>query len=141
MNQKELRRLSRSDLLEMMLSLSKENELLRKDLYQARQQLEDRRLTVESSGSLAEAVLKLNGVMQAAQEACDQYTLNIRAQADELLDQAREKLAAAEGRSGEIIAQAREQARKILAEAERNRARQEEKYSWITELMENSEEA
>ena len=141
MNQKELRRLSRSDLLEMMLSLSKENELLRKDLHQARQQLEDRRLTVENSGSLAEAVLNLNGVMQAAQEACDQYTLNIRAQADELLDQAREKLAAAEGRSGEIIAQAREQARKILAEAERNRARQEEKYSWITELMENSEEA
>ena len=141
MNQKELRRLSRSDLLEMMLSLSKENELLRKDLHQARQQLEDRRLTVENSGSLAEAVLNLNGVMQAAQEACDQYTLNIRAQADELLDQAREKLAAAEGRSGEIIAQAREQARKLLAEAERNRARQEEKYSWITELMENSEEA
>ena len=141
MNQKELKRLSRSDLLEMMLSLSKENELLRKDLHQARQQLEDRRLTVENSGSLAEAVLNLNGVMQAAQEACDQYTLNIRAQADELLDQAREKLAAAEGRSGEIIAQAWEQARKILAEAERNRARQEEKYSWITELMENSEEA
>jgi len=152
MNQKELKRLSRGDLLEMMLSLSKENEHLRKELHNARQQLEDRRLTVEHSGSLAEAALQLNGVFQAAQEACDQYSLNIRAQAEELLAQAREKLENADARAEEIIAQAntqsnrilaktREQAKKLLEEAERNRSRQEEKYAWITDLMENSEEA
>lgn len=152
MTQKELKRLSRGDLLEMMLSLSKENEHLRKELHNARQQLEDRRLTVEHSGSLAEAALQLNGVFQAAQEACDQYSLNIRTQAEELLAQAREKLETADARAEEIIAQAntqsnhilaktREQAKKILEEAERNRSRQEEKYAWISELMENSEEA
>jgi len=152
MTQKELKRLSRGDLLEMMLSLSKENEHLRKELHNARQQLEDRRLTVEHSGSLAEAALQLNGVFQAAQEACDQYSLNIRAQAEELLAQAREKLENADARAEEIIAQAntqsnrilaktREQAKKLLEEAERNRSRQEEKYAWISELMENSEEA
>lgn len=152
MTQKELKRLSRGDLLEMMLSLSKENDHLRKELHNARQQLEDRRLTVEESGSLAEAVLRLNGVFQAAQEACDQYSVNIRAQAEEALAQAREKLDTADARRDEIITQANAeadrilaranaQASRILAEAEQNRNRQEEKYAWITELMENSEEA
>lgn len=152
MTQKELKRLSRGDLLEMMLSLSKENEHLRKDLHHARQQLDDRRLMVEESGSLAEAVLRLNGVFQAAQEACDQYSLNIRSQAEQTLSQAREKLetadaqaldiiARANAQADRILAEAQAQAKKILAEAEQSRSRQEEKYGWITELMENSEEA
>ena len=163
MTQKELKRLSRGDLLEMMLSLSKENEHLRKDLHTVRQQLEDRRLTVEQSGTLADAVMQLNGVFQAAQAACEQYRLNIRAQAEEALAQAQEKLDTSDSRAAEIVtqagtqadrilaearkqaadllAEARAQAAQILAEAERNRSRQEEKYGWITELMENSEEA
>lgn len=152
MNQKELKRLSRGDLLEMMLSLSKENEHLRKELHQARTRLEDRTIAVENSGSLAEAALNLNGVLQAAQAACDQYTLNIRGRADELLAQAQEKLDGADARGQEIIAQAnaqadrivaqaRTQAKQILDEAEKKLAAQEAKYSWITDLMENSEEA
>ena len=163
MTQKELKRLSRGDLLEMMLSLSKENEHLRKDLHTARQQLEDRRLTVEQSGTLADAVMQLNGVFQAAQAACEQYSLNIRAQAAEVLAPAQEKLDTSDSRAAAIVtqagpqadrilaearkqaadllAEARAQAAQILAEAERSRSRQEEKYGWITELMENSEEA
>lgn len=152
MNQKELKRLSRGDLLEMMLSLSKENEQLRKELHQAKSKLEDRTIAVERSGSLAEAALNLNGVFQAAQAACEQYSLNIRGQADALLAQAQEKLDGADARCNEIfaqanaqadqiLAQARAQAKQILEEAEKKLAVQEEKYSWITDLMENGEEA
>ena len=151
MNQKELKRLSRSDLLEMMLSLSKENELLRKELHQAKSVLEDRTIAIEQCGSLAEAALKLNGVFQAAQAACEHYSENIRAQADDLMAQAQQKLDGADARCKEIvaqandeaeriIAQARDQAKQILAEEEKKMAVQKQKYSWITELMENSEE-
>lgn len=34
---------------------------------------------MENAGSLAEAALKLNGVFQAAENACNQYMLNIHA--------------------------------------------------------------
>lgn len=71
MTEKDLKRLSRKDLLEMLLELSRENEQLRK-------QLEDRTIQIEKSGSLAEAALRLNGLFEATQAACEQYTLNIR---------------------------------------------------------------
>lgn len=78
MDQKDLRRLSRRDLLEMLLELSKENEQLRQRNSELENQLADRMLTLSNVGSLAEAALQLNGVFQAAQEACDQYIYNMK---------------------------------------------------------------
>lgn len=78
MTDKELRRLSRIELLEMMLALSKENERLREELEQAKAELNNRRILVEKAGTLAEAALQLNGIFQAADEACAQYIENIQ---------------------------------------------------------------
>lgn len=162
MNQKELKRLSRSDLLEMMLGLSRENERLESELRQTKLQLENRTLKVEESGSLAEAVLSLNGVFQAAQAACDQYYFNVRSQADQLLVQAQERLDGVQSMHNEIIAKAHAQAEQILAQAniqaeeilekareEANQIHresalewkvQEQEYDWFADLMGSSEE-
>lgn len=72
MTPKELRRLRRSDLMEMLLQLSKENLQLRQDLEDAHRQLEEKQIKIEEAGSLAEAALRLNGIFEAAQAACDQ---------------------------------------------------------------------
>ena len=81
MTDKELRRLSRTDLLEMLLEQSKEVERLQQELAEARQQLEERRIMTEEAGSIAEAALRINRVFEAAQAAADQYLENIRQQA------------------------------------------------------------
>ena len=78
MTPKELRRLRRSDLMEMLLELSKENLQLRQELDEANQKLRDRTIRIEEAGSLAEAALLLNGVFEAAQAACQQYEENLR---------------------------------------------------------------
>ncbi|MBQ3090465.1 MAG: DNA repair protein [Oscillospiraceae bacterium] len=83
MTKKELRRLRRSDLLEMLLKLSEENKLLQERVASLEQQLNDRTICIDEAGSLAEAALALNGVFQAAQAACDQYTENIRRRAEQ----------------------------------------------------------
>ncbi len=80
MTSKDLKRLSRRDLLEMLLELSKENEQLRQEVKELQKQLDDRCIAIENCGSLAEAALQLNGVFQAAQAACDQYIENIKFQ-------------------------------------------------------------
>lgn len=77
MNKKDLKRLRRRDLLEMLLDLTKENELLRKRNDELEAQMRVRRLTISKAGSLAEAALQLNDVFKAAQDACDQYTQNM----------------------------------------------------------------
>lgn len=80
MTEQELKKLSRIDLVEMLLALSRENEQLRTVLARTQKQLDDRTLAVENTGSLAEAALAVNGVLEAAQAAADQYLQNIRQQ-------------------------------------------------------------
>lgn len=83
MTPKELRRLRRSDLMEMLLELSKENLQLRQELEEANQKLQDRTILIEECGSLAEAALRLNGIFEAAQAACAQYEENLRLRCQE----------------------------------------------------------
>lgn len=80
MTEKELRRLSRMDLLEMLLEQSKEVERLQAELETVKKQLNDRRIMEQEAGSIAEAALRLNKVFEAAQQAADQYLENIRLQ-------------------------------------------------------------
>ena len=77
MTAKELKKLKRSELLEMLLARTEEVERLRAELDEAQKQLDDRAIVLENSGSIAEAALKLNGVFEAAEEAAKQYLENI----------------------------------------------------------------
>lgn len=82
MTDKELKKLSRTELLELLLTQSKEVERLKVLLKQANDKVESRALMVEEAGSIAEAALKVNGVFEAAQQAAEQYLENVRALAD-----------------------------------------------------------
>lgn len=73
MTDKELRRLSRSELLEMLIAQTEENRQLKIKLERAEAQLRDRRIAVEKAGSLAEAALQLNRVFDAVDKAAQQY--------------------------------------------------------------------
>lgn len=77
MTQKELRKLNRTELLELLLEQTKRMENLQQKLSVAESLLADRHLRAEFAGNLAEASLAVNGVMEAAQKAADQYLLNI----------------------------------------------------------------
>lgn len=86
MTDKELRHLSRAELLEMLLAQAEENERLRQKLKEAQNALADRRINIDESGTMAEAALKLNRVFEAADQAARQYLENIRRQALESRD-------------------------------------------------------
>lgn len=83
MTDKELSRLKRVDLLELLIVQSRENDRLRSELEEARRQLEAKELRMQQAGSIAEAALQLNKVFEAAQAAADQYVLSVKAQAGE----------------------------------------------------------
>lgn len=77
MTEREVKRLSRAELLEMLLTQSKEVESLQQQLVAAGEKLYQRELLLETSGSIAEAALRLNGVFEAADAAAAQYLENI----------------------------------------------------------------
>lgn len=78
MTDQELKKLHRSDLLELLIAQEKENEQLRSQILQLKQRLEDRTIALEQAGSIAEASLQINGVFRAAQDAAAQYLDNIQ---------------------------------------------------------------
>ena len=78
MTDKELKRLSRAELLEMLIAQSKRADELQEKLEKAEAELNSRQLKVDEAGSIAEASLRLNGVFEAAQAASTQYLENIR---------------------------------------------------------------
>ena len=78
MTDKELRRLSRSELLEMLIEKTTENEQLKLKLEQAEAQLNDRRIAIDKAGAIAEAALHINNVFEAADKAVKQYLENVR---------------------------------------------------------------
>lgn len=77
MTKRELQRLSRADLLELLVAQVKENEELRERLAEAQEQLADKQIKIQQAGSIAEAAMQINRVFEAAQLAADQYLENV----------------------------------------------------------------
>lgn len=82
---KELQRLKRGELLEILLDQSRENEALKIELEEKNKiidelssKLENRRIDLKNAGSIAEASFKLNGVFEAAEKAAEQYLENLQ---------------------------------------------------------------
>ena len=118
MTDKELRRLSRSELLEMLIAQTEENDRLKIRLEQAEAQLRDRRISIDKAGSLAEAALSLNGVFQAAEAAAQQYLENIQrisGQQDAICRSMEEK---AEKETAQMRQEAQAYSQKVHAEAD-----------------------
>ena len=67
MTDKDLRRLSRAELLDILYEQRKRYEDSLAENQALRQQLEDRTLRIASAGSIAEAAIQVNGVFEAAQ--------------------------------------------------------------------------
>ena len=84
MTDRELQKLKRVELLQLLVEQSRELDALRQELAQARRELEARELRLQEVGSIAEASMQLNGVFEAAQRAADQYLESIRYQSEHM---------------------------------------------------------
>ena len=118
MTDKELRRLSRSELLEMLIAQTEENDRLKIRLEQAEAQLRDRRIAIDKAGSLAEAALSLNGVFQAAEAAAQQYLENIQRISSQQDAFCRALKETAEKETAQIRQEAQAYSQKVHAEAD-----------------------
>ena len=128
MTDKEFKRLNRSQLIEIIYQFQVKVEELTKENETLNAALEDKRIRIAQAGSIAEAAVEVNNVMQAAQNAAQQYLNEIQtrhaeteaecqniknkatAEADALTAQAKEEAAS-------IVAQAKEEAASIVAQA------------------------
>ena len=78
MTNKDLKKMKRSELLEIMLAQSREIDSLRKRIDELEEQLDDKQIKIENAGSLAQASLQLTKVFEEAQKAANLYVYNIK---------------------------------------------------------------
>lgn len=74
---KELKKRSRLELLELLVQQMEENEILKEENERLKKEAEQRRIAIETSGTLAEACLKLSGIFEAADRAVSLYRQNL----------------------------------------------------------------
>jgi hypothetical protein len=72
-----LKKLSRTELLELLLEQTKELEATQARVSELEKALADRKIEMEQAGNIAEAALQLNKVFEAAQQAADDYVLSV----------------------------------------------------------------
>ena len=77
MNEKELRKISRKDLLELLLEQANRIVDLENELTKIKAKLEDKKIMLNEAGNLAEASLKITDLFQKTMETCKIYSDNI----------------------------------------------------------------
>lgn len=100
MTEQELKKLSRSDLLQLVLDQDKAMDLLRERIASMERAQREKSYNVKRFGSIAESALQVSGIFEAAQRAADQYlqeaeaaqasALRQKAEAEKLLSDTKE---------------------------------------------------
>ena len=107
MTDKDLRKLNRYQLLELLVIQTEHSDKLQSEIEELNGRLQERELNMSKMGSIAEASLQLCGVFETAQKAADYYVEAAQKRADEILEFARIQ-------ASSIIARAEAEARGIL---------------------------
>ena len=103
MTEKELKKMNRYQLLELLLMQTERADQLEKQLEAAEKQLKEQNIRLSELGSVAEAALQLSGVFEAAQKAVDLYQKEAKLRAEQ--------------EASSILKHAEEEAQAILAKA------------------------
>ena len=110
MADRDLRKMNRKELLELLIASAKENDQLKERLQQQAVQLQSRDFQIKNAGSIAEAALALNGVFESADKAAAQYLENIKRCSEQQ-----------QGAYDKIVSEAEQKAKTIIGDAEREK--------------------
>lgn len=78
MQQNDLHKLGKTDLLTLIYKQEKKIQQLTKEVEELKQQLDDRTIKMKEAGSIAEASLRINKIFEVAQQAADEYLKSIK---------------------------------------------------------------
>ena len=106
MTDKEFKRLSRAQLIEIIYQLQLQIDKLSEQTQELESELKDKRLRLSNAGNIADAALEINNCFRSAQNAAEQYLNEIKAIREET-----------EAERQRILEQARAEALTIISEA------------------------
>lgn len=112
---KELKKLSRRELVDIIYQLKKNEQLLQDEIASLREALQDRRIHLSTAGSIAEAAISITNVFSSAQAAADIYLQEVSCMKQDAEIECTKMINEAKQRTAEIIAEGEKQ-RAILSD-------------------------
>ena len=103
MTDKEFKRLSRAQLIEIIYQLQLQIDKLNEEKQELESELNDKRLRLQSAGNIAEAALEINDCFRSAQNAAEQYLNEIKAIREETEAERQRILSEARAEAAAII--------------------------------------
>lgn len=122
MTDKEFKRLSRAQLIDVIYQLQLKHEELLAENERLEKELEDKRLRISKVGNIAEAALEIHDVMLAAQDAAAHYVEEIEVRAN---DEYQRICQEAQDKAALIIEKAQREADKIMSRAKKEKPDQD----------------
>ena len=107
MTDKEFKRLSRAQLIEIIYQLQLQLDKLNEEKQELANELADKRLRLSNAGNIANAALEINDCFRSAQNAAEQYLNEIKAIREEIEAERQCILAQAQAEAEAIIAGAK----------------------------------
>lgn len=108
MTDKEFKRLTRSQLIDIIYQFQLQVDQLTERNQELERELADKRLRLDHVGNIAEAALEMNDCFRSAQNAAEQYLNEIKAIRDETEAERQRILLQAQAEATAIIADAKE---------------------------------
>ena len=119
MTDREFKRLTRAQLMDIIYQLQLQVDALEGEKLQLQKALDDKRLRMDNAGNIAEAALEISECFRSAQDAADQYLDEIRQLREETQQQKEQILEEARQQQEKILEEARAEAAESLADATR----------------------
>lgn len=107
MTDKEFKRLSRAQLIDIIYEFQLQVDKLTEQNQKLEQELADKRLRLSDAGNIAEAALEINDCFRSAQNAAEQYLNEMKAIRDETEAERQRILAQAQAEAAEILSGAK----------------------------------
>ena len=118
MIQKELKRLSRKELVDIIYQLKKNEQELEEEISLLKKEIEDKRIRLSEVGTIAEAALSVTDIFSEAQKTADIYLSEISALKEEAEKERQQRLSETEEVCKQKLVEAEEECQKRLLEAE-----------------------
>lgn len=106
MTDKEFKKLSRAELIEIIYQLQKKEKLYLDEIEKLQKEADLKQLKIKDAGSIAEAVVGLSDIFEQAQKIADKYLDEVHAANSDVEERANKIIADAEAKAAMIKANA-----------------------------------
>ena len=108
MNGKELKRLSRRELVDIIYQFKKNEQEMQEEIETLKNELQDKRIRISAAGSIADAAVSITNVFSTAQMTADLYLREISYMKEKTEKECAKKIDETEKRVQEVLAEGRQ---------------------------------